>query len=470
MESENTEILSPTHGVDMTQGHVGRHLIKFAIPMLMGSAMQTAYSVINAIWVGNGLGKDAIGAIAVSFPVFFLLLAVAFGLSMASNILISQAYGAKNYSRVKVLINNSMVMTIVASIVCVVLGHYFAERLLLLMATPPEILPLSTSYLRMFVFTVPFMFVVFTIAAILRAVGDSKTPLYFQAGGVILTAILDPFLMFGWWGFPRYGLPGTVYATIFAQLLVMVLLIGYLAYKKHIASPDWFHLNPDWGTCWLTIKIGIPSIIQQALVSVGMLVLFTFINHFGHNATAAFGIAMRIDQIAFIPVMTIGMAVSTLAGQNIGARKFERIPQIYHWGLITSGGVTLLITLMAVGIPGILLRMFVKDQEVLQLGAQYLRIVGIGYLFLSVMFIGTGIINGAGHTFITTIMSIVALWLIRIPLAYYFTFHNNWLNGIWWSMDLGFFIGMLMSISYYLSGKWKNPVSKTTPAIISETP
>jgi putative MATE family efflux protein len=223
-------------GTDLTTGSIPRHLIAFSIPMLIGSALQTAYNIINAMWVGNGLGTEAMAAITVSFPVHFMLMAIAGGLTIATTILVSQAYGAKNYKEVDRAIDNSVILALFISVACLVTGHFGAEWVLRMMDTPPSILALSVNYFRLFIWTVPFMFGMLLISAILRGVGDSKTPLYFQAISVAFTGILDPILMFGWLGFPKMGLNGTAAATIFSQAVALIVLLHYLHRKKHIAS------------------------------------------------------------------------------------------------------------------------------------------------------------------------------------------------------------------------------------------
>jgi len=434
------------------------------MPMLAGTALQTAYSIINAIWVGNGLGTEAVAALAVSFPVFFILMAVAGGLTLASTILISQAYGAKDWTRISRVIQNSTVLTLAISTICATLGFVFSRELLQLMQTPADVLPVAVDYLRWFVWTTPFMFLMFLIAAVLRGVGDSRTPLYFQAASVLLTAALDPVFMFGWLGAPRLGLNGTALATIISQALSVVAVSVYLRAKDHIASPRWSKLRADWATSWLTLRIGIPSMIQQALVSLGMLVIMSLVNKFGKDAAAAYGVAMRIDQLAFMPAMTIGMAVSGLAGQNLGARQFGRVHRIFLWGLLFGGGLTLLPTVLALTIPTQLMGIFIKDPEVITLGAGYLHILGLAYMLFASMFVTNGVINGAGDTKATTAFTLIGLWIVRVPLAMLLAGPLG-LQGIWIAVAIGFGAGMLSSLAYYLSGYWKRLFERVQPQL-----
>lgn len=428
------------------------------MPMLAGSALQTAYSIVNAVWVGNGLGTTAMAAITVSFPVFFVLMAVALGLTMAANILTAQTYGAKDWARLKRVVQNSIVLVTLVSLGCLAAGSVFAEPLLRLMSTPPEVLPMAADYLRLFLWSMPAMFGLFLIASLLRGTGDSKTPLYFQAAFLGVTAVLDPLLMFGWLGFPRLGLNGTAVATIISQAGAFVSLLVYLYRKQHVVAPDLSRLRIDWPMSWLTLRIGVPSMFQHALVSISMLVIVGLVNAYGEAAAAAYGAAMRIDQLAFMPAMTVGMAVSTLAGQNIGARCFHRVREVFGWGLVLGGGMTVLASALALSIPALLLRMFIQDSEVIGLGTGYLRIVGAGYVLFAVMFVSNGVINGAGHTFITTLFSLISLWVVRVPLAAYLSNSMHRPEGIWYAIILGFAVGAMLSLAYFFSGRWERPV------------
>lgn len=465
--TESIRSAKPTSssGVDLTTGSIPRHLVHFAFPMLMGNAIQSAYNIINSVWVGNGLGTDALAALTVGFPVFFLVMAVSGGISVAASILVSQAFGAHDIPRMHQIIRNSVFLTALVALVFTLMGHSFLDVLLKIMRTPADIFPAALSYLHVFLWTTPFMFGLYLITSVLRGVGDSHTPLKFQAAALGLATILDPILMFGWFGFPKLGLNGTAVAAVIAQAGALAALIYYLRRKNHVATPRWQGFRPDLSICMLTLKIGVPSMLQQGLISIGMVVLLSLVNGFGKNAAAAFGAAMRIDQFAFLPVMSVGMAVSSLAGQNIGAHRFDRVHQIFKWGIALSCGMTLLATILALGAPGVILRMFVQDQDVIRIGVNYLRIVGSGYLLFSVMFVSNGVINGSGHTFFTTIVSLVAQWIVRLPLATWLSSSMNKIEGIWIAMIVGYAVGVILSLSYYFSGRWRKALDEKSEPV-----
>jgi putative MATE family efflux protein len=447
-------------GTDLTVGSIPRHLLRFSIPMLLGNLIQIGYSIINTIWVGHLVGEDAVGAAGVSFPIFFILVGFAMGVTMATMILVSQYYGAKDYGRVEKVVNNSFSLSLIIGAVLTIAAILSGDFLLGLMKTPPENFAMASSYLKIMLLGFILMYIGFLISSILRGIGDTVTPLIFMSIGVGLNAILDPFLIGGFGPFPRLGLNGAAYATLISQGTALGLGFVYLNRKNHLVAfnPKKFML--DRHITFLVFKIGLPSIIQQSLVSLGSIFVTTFVNSFGSAATNAFGAVARMDMFAFMPAMSMSMAVSALTGQNLGARKPERIKDIFKWGVITSSSITLLISLIAVFLSKIILIMFGlgNDAAVMQIGVTYLRIVGSCYVFFAVMFISNGIINGAGHTMITMIFSLLSLWLIRVPFSWLLSKTSLGITGIWVSIALSFVVVMIVSLSYYTSGRWKKSV------------
>lgn len=447
-------------GRDMTVGSTPRHLVAFALPMLAGSALQTAYSFVNAFWVGKRLGESALAAVTVSQPVIFVTIAAAAGLTLATNILIAQCYGARDWKRLQRVVQTSVVFITAVGLVLLTLGLSFGRELLAFINTPPDVFDASLSYLRIVLWTLPLAFWLFLISAMLRGIGDSQTPVYFQAVSVLVNTALDPLLMFGWLGLPKLGLNGTAWATIFSQAAAVAALLLYVPRHRPLVMPRLRPRVMDLQTTWLLTEIGFPSMVQQSVVSFSMLVIVSLVSRFGSLTDAAFGAGLRIDGIAFLPAMTIGMSVSTLAGQNIGARKLARVSEVFRWGVALSGGISLAIATLAIVFAAPILRVFLNDPHALSLGVGYLRIVAFTYVIYAIMFVSHGIINGAGHTLVTTLISMTALWGIRLPLAALLSHRLQDPTGIWLAMLISVCCGMIMSLSVYFSGFWKRPVVK----------
>jgi putative MATE family efflux protein len=426
--------------------------------MLAGGFLQTAYSLINAFWVGRFLGKGALAALTVSFPAVVVLFAVAGGLTLATNILIAQAAGAQDWQGVRRIVQTSVVLVLGTAAVLLAPGLLLAERLLIAMNAPAELLPMATGYMRVFLWTVPATFAIFLTSSMLRGIGDSRTPVLFQSISVLLNTVLDPILIFGLFGLPPLGLVGTAWGTVIAQAAGAVALLVYVQRKRLVITPDWLHLRPDAATAALLARIGLPSMVQQSVVSVSLMVIVSQVSRFGTDADAAFGAGLRLDSIAFLPAMTVGMAISSIAGQNIGAERFDRVRELFRWGVLLSATISGLIAAAAITIPHLLLQGFVKEPEVIAIGVGYVRIVGFTYVLYAVMFAANGVINGAGQTTATTLITMSALWGVRLPLALLLPRYTGSVTGIWWAMLGSVFAGMVASLLYYRSGRWQRRV------------
>jgi putative MATE family efflux protein len=444
-------------GTDMSVGSIPRHLLRFSIPMLIGNLIQIGYSIINTIWVGHLVGENAVGAIGVSFPVFFTLLGLSMGISMASTILIAQYYGAKKYEMVERVVGNSFSLALIIGTLLTIAAILSSDFLLGLMDTPPENFAMASSYLKITLAGFILFYLGFLISSILRGIGDAVTPLVFMSIGIGINAVIDPFFIGGWGPFVSHGLDGAAYATLISQVIAVGISIVYLNRKGHFVAFNPRKLILDKHITFLLFKIGFPSIVQQSLISISSMFVSAFVNSFGAAAANAFGAALRVDMFAFMPAMTMSMAVATLTGQNLGAGRPQRIKNVFRWGIIMTSSITILISVIVVVFSKFILIMFGlgDDVKAMEIGIDYLRIAGSCYIFFAIMFISNGVINGAGHTMITMIFTLLSLWLVRVPLAWFLSKTSLGTTGIWISVASSFFVTMIISLYYYFSGRWK---------------
>lgn len=447
--------MSKNFGKDLTTGSIPRHLLNFSIPMLLGNLLQTGYGIVNTIWVGNVVGADAVGATQVSFPIIFMLISLASGATLATTILVSQYYGAKDFKMVEKVVNNSFSIAIILGSVLTVAGILASDSILRLMETPSEIFAMAASYLKISIAGFILLFLTFLITSILRGIGDTKTPLIFMAIGIGINAVLDPLMIIGVGPFPKLGLDGAAYASLIAQTIAFIMAMVYLSRKNHFVVINLKKLTLDKELICLIFKLGFPSMVQQTLVSISSAFITSFVNAFGATATAAFGAAARIENIVFMPLMSFGMAASALTGQNLGAGRPDRVKDVFKWGVIMTSVVTLTLSGLVIAFPRLLLMMFIQVPAVLDIGVGYLRIVGCAYILIAILFISNGVINGAGKTLVTMAFTIITLWAVRVPLAAILTKTSLQIHGIWLSMDIGFAVGIIISLSYYFSGRWK---------------
>jgi putative MATE family efflux protein len=433
--------------------------------MLTGNALQTLYMFVNAFWVGRFLGTTALSAIGVSMPAFFVLFAWCIGLTMATTIQVSQHYGAKDFAAVRRVIGTSSVLVVAVSMILLAVGEALAPQILQAMGTPVNVLPVAAPYMRILLISLPLGFGMMQMRSALQGIGDSTTPLYFQAASLVMTAALDPVLMFGWLGAPALGLNGTAYATIIAQALALWALVVYLRRRGNLVAPSIRIRDFDWPAAFKTCYIGLPAAMQYSFISLSMVFVTGIVNGFGEVALAAFTAVGRVDSLAFMPAFAFNGAVSALTGQNLGANRPDRVRKIFWWGCLLCGGVTVVASALVVCLPEMLLRIFTKDSSVIGVGASYLRIVGACYIFFAVMFISNGVISGSGRTIVPTIFTLVSLWAVRVPLAAFLSERMGNIDGIWLAIAASFAVSMLMSLGYYFSGWWRRGTvrPRTTP-------
>jgi putative MATE family efflux protein len=391
----------------------------------------------------------------------FILIGLGAGATMATSVLVAQYYGAKNYELLKKVIDNSISIALTLIVFLTLIMILLSDFLLRLMDTPAPVFTMASSYLKISLAGFILLYLMFVISSILRGIGDTVTPLLFMGMAVILNAALDPLLIIGIGPFPRLGLNGAAWASLIAQSMGLISILIYLKRKNQFLSISFTKLAFEKHITWLIFKIGFPSTIQQSLVSIGQAFVTTYVNYFGPAAIAAFGAAGRIDMVATMPAIAIGMAATALTGQNLGAKKPERVKEIFKWALIMGTVISGLVALLAVSFPRLILSMFIHHEPVLEIGIHYLRIVAPCYFLFALVFVSNGIVNGAGQTMVTMLFSLLSLWVVRVPTAAYLSRHTSLgVNGIWWAMSAGFVVTSGVSYWYYLSGRWKKSAQK----------
>jgi putative MATE family efflux protein len=435
---------------DLTNGKEGKLIFQFAGPMLLGNVFQQLFSVVDSIVVGKFIGKEALAAVGASFPVIFIMFSLIIGLVMGTTVVISQYFGAKDYVKVKRAIDTMYIYCTIAGITTTIIGLIISEPLLRLLDLPEEIMPQALQYLRIFLSGNVIFFGYNGTSAVLRGLGDSKTPLYF----LIIATLANILFVFLFVAVFQWGVAGAAYATLLANGLAFTLAIIWLNKTHKLIRIALNGLHFDRETFRQSVSIGLPTGIQQTLVAMGALALMGIVNKFGTNVIAGFSVASRLDSLATIPAMSFSQALSTFVGQNIGANKPERIREGLVSTLKMSGIVTIATSLIIVFTGHIMMRLFSNDPEVIRIGDQYLTIVSSFYIMFTLMFIYTGVMRGAGDTLVPMFFSLLSLWLIRIPLAWFLAGKAG-AAGIWWAIPAGWLVGLILSFLYYRSGRWK---------------
>lgn len=457
---------------DLTTGHVGGSILRFAAPMLVGNVFQQTYNIVDSIIVGNFIGKEALAAVGASFPIIFALISFVIGIASGGTIIVAQFFGAKDYRNVRRTIDTLYIFIFFASILITAIGITFSRQIFDLIKLPDEVIPIAMDYFNTFMIGTVLFFGFNGTSAILRGLGDSITPLVFLAISSVFNIGFD-FLFVKYLGF---GVKGAAWATIISQGGAFLTAVLYLNKTHKLVQLRLRELVFDWKIFRESVRIGVPSGLQHTFVSLGMLALVRIVNHFGTNVIAAYTVAIRIDGLAMLPAMNLGQALSTFVGQNMGAKKTERVKS----GLYTTLGMSILISLVISTIVILfrfsLMDMFTNDPDVIAIGTRYLVIVSSCYFIFSTMLSLNGVLRGAGDTIVPMFITLFSLWLIRIPVAALLSgrisgsFSALGVNinlppllsgqlqeaGIWWSVPMSWLIGTVFSIFYYRTGNWKN--------------
>lgn len=436
---------------DFTKGKVIRQIFLFALPMLIGNVFQQMYNIVDSIIVGRFLGKEALAAVGASFPVIYALVAFIIGIGGGFSIVISQYFGAKNYENVTKSVDTMVITLGLFSIFLTFIGIYFSEDIFLLLRLPIELFPQAKLYLNTYL-SGTILFCGFnTVSSTLRGVGDSKTPLYFLIISTITNIILDLVFIVGF----DMGIKGAAWATVISQGVSFFAAVMYLNKYHKFIKYKLVKLKFDKTILGQSIRIGLPSAFQQTFVAFGMMALMGIINSFGTNVIAAYTAASRIDSLALMPSMNFSQALAAFVGQNIGAKNIERIKSGYKNTILMSGSLCILLTIIIIIFGESMMKIFTNDPDVIAIGEEYLIIVSSFYLIFCLMFTTHGVLRGAGATLIPMFITLIALWVIRIPIAYLLTPVLG-ATGIWWAVPCGWTMGLTASWLYYKSGKWKN--------------
>jgi putative MATE family efflux protein len=445
---------------NLTEGSEARGIISFAVPMLIGNVFQQMYMMVDSIIVGRGVGKEALAAVGASFPIIFLMVSLVIGVTMGASIMLSQYFGARDTAKLKKTIDTTVIFLLITAVLVTVAGLIFSGPILKLLRTPDAVFPLARQYLNVMFAGMVFLFGYNTVSAILRGLGDSKNPLYFLIIASIVNIFLDLlFVMVFHW-----GVAGAAWATVIAQ--GVSLLVGVIYMRR--SAYEYLHVHPktirfDRKIFRNMLRIGLPTGIQQSLVSLGFIALTRIVNPFGTNVIAGYTAASRLDSFAAMPAMNLSMAMSTFVGQNMGAQKQERVRKGYISALLVSGAISLVMTAVMIIFRRALIGLFANDPDVVAIGAQYLLIVSSFYIIFSSMFITGGVLRGAGDTLTQMIFTLVALWVVRIPVSALLASHVG-SAGIWWGVPAGWIVGFTASFLYYLGGRWKKKVLIRRPA------
>lgn len=410
---------------DFTKGNILKQLVIFSIPLLIGNLFQQLYNTVDSIIVGNFVGKNALAAVGASGPIINMLVGFFMGLATGASVVISQYFGAKDQKRLHDAVHTSMAMTFVVGIALTIIGSILSPVMVELIGTPAEVFDSATLYLKIYFWGVLGLLVYNMGSGILRAVGDSKRPLYFLIFSSIVNIILDyTFVVFF-----KMGIAGVAWATLIAQAVSAILVIVLLVRSKESYRIILKDLKITGEMLRKIISIGLPSGIQQSIVSFSNAIVQSYVNSFGASAMAANSAWTKIDSFVMLPMMSFSLAATTFVGQNLGAGNKERTLKGSKTALFLSIGVTACLSVIVFFNGTTLLQVFSKDTEVIEYGRRLMNIFIPGYVFLCMVQVFAGTLRGAGVANPPMIIMIFCYVVVRqiylaiaVPLTHNFTF------------------------------------------------
>lgn len=443
---------------DMTEGRPWEKILLFAVPMIIGNIAQQLYSTVDSVVVGRYVGDNALAAVGAATPIFNLLLVLFMGISVGAGVMVSQYFGAKNREELSTTIGNCITLTAIASIIIMIVGALFSRPILRMLDTPVEILDWSASYLIIMSLGAIGCAYYNILCGILRGVGDSMSALVYLLVATVINIILDVYFV----AQLGMGVSGVAIATVIAQAVSSVLCFFKLCKMRDIFDLEAKYLRIEPDNTLTIIRLGIPSGLTQMIMSFAMIAVQSLTNSFGAMVIAANVIIMRVDGFAMMPNFSFGNAMTTYAGQNVGAGRMDRVEKGSKQGTIlavlTATTITGIILLLGKMIMGI----FTTTTELVELAYGMMTIIAAGYICVAITQSLSGVMRGAGDTMTPMWISLVSTILIRVPLAYIMVHMSKTPENpsgspqvLFLSLLIAWVSGALITVLFYLKGAWK---------------
>lgn len=442
--------------LDLTQGSILKGLIALSLPIIGANLLQTGYQLVDAFWVGR-LGAEAVAAVSISYPVNFLLISLSSGFAFAGSILVAQYAGAKQPKMVNHVAAQTLSMVVLISIVLSAIAYRLSPNILYALGVQDEIFEDANFFQKTIFIGLVFNFSFIMFQSLLRGIGEVRIPLYINAATLGLNFILDPLFIYGWGPFPAYGVTGAAVSTLFTLMLssfigYYILIKGSTDVKLSLRG-----FSFDGPLLKKAFKIGAPSSIEISARALGLTLMTGIAAKFGTDVLAAYGVGSRL--ISFVVIFGLGLlrASATHVGQNMGAQKLERAQKgatYAAWiGFIALSFVGILFYLFAEP----LVRAFMDAEDhVIQMGVDFLKIVSLSFGFMGAQLALVGTLRGSGNTVESMVLTIIGIWVIQFPFAWFVSDLENFQElGVWWSFPISYVIPCVLTVILFKRGKWK---------------
>ncbi len=437
---------------DLSKGNVVKQLIIFALPFLISNLIQTLYSVVDMIVVGQFAGTASMSGVNIGSQVTLLITNMVLGLCVGATVLIGQYLGAGNRQALKETIGTLLSTLIVLAVVITIGMIIVQEPLLKLIKTPAESFSEAKAYFFVTALGTVFIFGYNALSAIMRGMGDSKNPLIFVAIACVVNIALDIWFVCGF----KWGAFGAALATVISQAISMILCILYLKKNNFIFDFKLSSFKFHKERLLMLLKIGVPTSVQNVATSISFLFLTTLVNSLGVIASAAVGAVGKLNGFAILPAVAMSASISAMAAQNIGAGKIDRAKKTMFTGMVIAMSISVVVFALFNLFPATFLRIFGNDEEMILQGTKYIRSFSFDYLTVPFVFCFNGLFIGAGHTTFSLVNNCVSAIFARIPAAYIFGMvFEMGLFGVGLGAPVASTLSLIMGLIFFISGKWK---------------
>jgi putative MATE family efflux protein len=445
-------------GPDLTTGPIGKTLILFALPVMGTNILQSLNGSANAIWVSHVLGEAALTAISNSNQIFFLMLGAVFGMSMAANIMIGQSVGAGDRALTRRVVGTATLFFIVISIAVGVAGVTLTPAILSAMGTPADARADAITYLRIIFTAIPILYFFTFLMMAQRGAGDARTPFLFSLVAVGLEVILNPLLIMGVGPFPRLEIAGSAAATLIAQGSTLTAMVLYLYRRQSVlvlTRTEWLAFRPDFGVARNLVLKGLPMAFQMIVISLAAVTMMSMVNGYGSITAAAYGAAVQLWTYVQMPAFALGAAVSSMAAQNVGAGKMDRVGRIAMTGALYAAVFSATPIVIIYLLDPYILRAFLPGDSPALPQAIHINSIALwGFIPFGVAFIFSGVVRATGAVWPPLLAMIISLWGVRVPLANALAPHIG-SDAIWLSFPISSTLTVLLAFGYYRWGGWR---------------
>lgn len=431
---------------DLTQGSVPRTLYQLTLPMVVGVLSMVAFNLVDTYFIGK-LGKNELAALSFTFPVIMVIFSLVQGIGIGATALISRSFGANNLAKAARETTDSLFLALLLVLISVVIGLLTIEPLFSVLGATPEVLPLVREYMEIWYFTILFVIVPFVGNSAIRATGDTLTPSYIMVFAVLINALLDPLLIFGWGPIPALGLQGAALATAISRGFTMIVSLYILRYRERLITFVIPSRQVLFG-CWRAILyIGLPTGVSRMIAPVAVGGVTALMATYGADAVAAFGVGSRVEILGMSVFFALSAAIAPFIGQNLGQKKWDRIQQAINqsngFSLLWGGLAALVLWLLSAPIAGV----FTDSPEVASIVTIYLSIVPISFGFQGVYLIGSASLNTIGKPLPAFVISLTQMFIFYLPLAYLGA-NIGGTSGAFVGIALSYFLGALVFFFY----------------------